>query len=762
MNSKDMLARLLASENLNVIRARTTTASFDIKSRTLILPMWKEMTEDVEDMLISHEVGHALFTTEEYGQVENFRKLHGYLNVIEDVRIEKMMKNKYPGLRKCFISGYKQLNDKDFFSIKDKDLSKLLLIDRINIYYKCGINSGVKFNPVEMEFVRRVDRCDTIKDVHALAEEIYAYSYSEIKKKKEELKAKQQETMTAEDMEDIETLLETEYDNDAFYDDDDMEEEDRDLMEGEYDPYAEEEEASEGDTDPDRNFVAGGNEPSKVSDMPEDEELESKTERALRMRLQDLADVNTIVRHWVPVGMPRAHIGEQFVSFQEILSEFDREFNRVFDRRKEQGWDSDATDKEKASTLDFMRTDAKTFKTETSKIVNYLVKEFEMRKSATAYRRNKISKTGNLNVNKLAVYQLTDDIFKRITVTKDTKNHGMVFLIDWSGSMGDCITDTLKQAITLAMFCQRAQIPFKVMGFSNGWDRFNRDDDGRICDERQYGMPARNPDGSYVAPHSEDFKGFYGTDVYLLELLNHKMTNSEFTKMCQILLLPHFWIYAPRLSLNSTPLNESLLYMIDYLGSFKQQNNIEKLTFITLTDGEGGSLNGNHFNNLREYETVYEPEYKRCKVIHYLTDPITKKEYKINQESSVQTNTLLKIIKDRYNASIIGFYIGRNSKRDLLWFVRNNVTSSDGGMIEDMIAVENMQKEMRKNDFALLTNCGRDELYVIPSHKLAIQEEDLSVSSEMNSKQIAKAFNKYLNVQKTNRVLLNRFVNLIA
>ena len=63
LNSKDLLARLLANENLNVIRANVSTASFDSMSRTLTLPQWKEMTPDVEEMLIGHEVGHALYTT---------------------------------------------------------------------------------------------------------------------------------------------------------------------------------------------------------------------------------------------------------------------------------------------------------------------------------------------------------------------------------------------------------------------------------------------------------------------------------------------------------------------------------------------------------------------------------------------------------------------------------------------------------------------------------------------------------------------------
>jgi len=151
MKATDLSARLLATENLSVVRARTRTASFDIKSRILTLPMWKEMTPEVEDMLVGHEVGHALYTTEEYIEpIRENRKLMGYMNIIEDVRIEKLIKRKYPGLRKRMNEGYKQLNERDFFGVKSiQDFSDLLLIDRINLYFKVGFQCGVKFTPEE-------------------------------------------------------------------------------------------------------------------------------------------------------------------------------------------------------------------------------------------------------------------------------------------------------------------------------------------------------------------------------------------------------------------------------------------------------------------------------------------------------------------------------------------------------------------------------------------------------------------------------------
>ena len=342
------------------------------------------------------------------------------------------------------------------------------------------------------------------------------------------------------------------------------------------------------------------------------------------------------------------------------------------------------------------------------------------------------------------MYQLKDDLFKRITVTKDSKNHGMVFLLDWSGSMLDNINDTIKQVITLCLFCQRTQIPYEVYAFTNGF-------------------PSRKGEYAYrnIAYPGDNYKGFAYQQFNLLQFFTHKMTQSEFNKMCEYL-MSNPWHWSRAMNMNSTPLNEALLYIADYLGAFKKANSVDKLTFITLTDGEGGSLySGSNNRSLRgAYNDYSNGEYKRFKVIHYLQDNVTRKQYKLNEDSGQQTRTLLALIKDRYSAKTIGFYIGRNSRRDLAWFVRNNMLSTSGA--EEVAMVHNLQTEIRKNDFAYLTNCGRDELYLLPQSKMQIKDSDLEVSAEMNSRQIAKAFNKFLDVKKTNRILLNRFVGQIS
>ena len=210
MNSVDISAKLLATENITVVRSNVSTASFDIRSRVLTLPQWKDMTPEQEEMLVGHEVGHALYTTEAYTDtIKEQMSLMSYLNIIEDVRIEKLIKREYPGIRKVMSEGYRQLNEKDFFGIsKIPDLSSLNLIDRINLYFKAGYQCGVKFTPEEKVMVDAVERNETEEEVIALAKQVYAYSKQEAEKRLDLRLASQ----TEQDKEDEEDDITTEYD----------------------------------------------------------------------------------------------------------------------------------------------------------------------------------------------------------------------------------------------------------------------------------------------------------------------------------------------------------------------------------------------------------------------------------------------------------------------------------------------------------------------------------------------------------------------
>ena len=100
---KSQLAKLLATEDFVVEHKHVESAQFDVDTRVVTLPIWEKASNDVYDMLVGHEVGHALFTPDEWGWLDRIPQ--NFVNVVEDARIEKLMKRKYMGLAKSFYKG---------------------------------------------------------------------------------------------------------------------------------------------------------------------------------------------------------------------------------------------------------------------------------------------------------------------------------------------------------------------------------------------------------------------------------------------------------------------------------------------------------------------------------------------------------------------------------------------------------------------------------------------------------------------------------
>ena len=728
-NASDLSARLLATENLSVIRARTRTASFDIKSRVLTLPLWKDMTPEIEDMLIGHEVGHALYTGEEYLKpIKENVKMMDYLNIIEDVRIEKLMKRRYPGLRKRMNEGYKQLNDRDFFGVKQlQSFDDLLLIDKINLYFKAGFQCGVTFTSEEKQFVHRAERVETIEEVIQLADDIYAFSKEQMEERKKRIK--QDPTDQVEE--------------------DENEDDDLDGDSGEYDDFDNgfdqdiDEDSDDGQTaKPQREQNGNSNSKKHTNDQVSDSELESKTERNFSKKLEDLADTNTVYEYW---KFDNNYFKDPVIGYKRILNETmspEAWYESGEYDRNTRYMDPDKIEEFKKKQL----AEYSKFKTESSSTVNYLVKEFEMKKSAQTYKRAQVSKIGSLDMTKIYSYKLKDDLFKRVTMLPQGKNHGMIMLVDWSGSMNDVLQDTLKQVINLAMFCNRTQIPYRVFAFTNGYNDKDLDDSQTY---EKYNAWMRTKHGEKLLSNAT-------SRFNLLELFSSKMTTSEFNSMARRVL--HYSFQAnTNYATSSTPLNEGLVWCYQNIGTYIKNSNIEKMTFITLTDGDGHGLSGID-NSMYEY--VYAPDTgKRLKVKHFIKDEVTQKTYELSTNGSLQTEMILRMIKDRYGISVVGFHICGGGRRELMSVLSCNLPSYAGDRYS---IIENWRTEFRKEGFVSLKNTGRDELFLITKQSTRIEEGELETNAEMNARAIAKNFGKYLNVKKTSRVLLNRFVTLVA
>jgi hypothetical protein len=699
----DLVANLLAEENLTVVRVPSKTASFNIKTRVLSLPIWKDLTPEMEDLFVIHEVGHALYTGEQFlVEAKDMPGLHSYLNVVEDARIEKLMKRKFPGVRKAMNTAYAQLNDKDFFGIKDLDLSACLLIDKINIHFKVGYSSGIKFTPEENRFVVRAERAETIEQVVQLAKEIREFSMQKLKEEKEEKqRAKAEEVEEDEDGEEFEPQPshgEPEYGDDFPEDEEDEE-----------------------DFGTDDSVSTGADE----EEVTEEQELESITDKALQDKLEEFADDSIQYRYYSVISDEG---NDPIVGYKQIFQDT-------------QQFDADITEGHKADFNKFMQN--------STTMVNYLVKEFEMKKSADQYKRATTSKLGSLDMRKLHSYKFVDDIFKQITVVPGGKNHGMMFLLDWSGSMSSVMRPTLEQLINLVMFCRRVNIPYEVYAFTSSYGRLT------------YGTPeyeeraSKNNDKRKELGAIDDYVLYAIPGSYnLLELFSNKMSASAFNSMARRLLAPGFF-QQRGYGMGGTPLNEALIYMMDYIPKFNKKNLIQKTTFITLTDGEGCILNS---PNGKELATgVYNVELdKRFMVKNFIHDVKAKngKQYELTPYN--ETKVLLQMIKDRTGAMIVGFFICENKIKCIESAYRSHYSN------KVVASVESIRAEFKEKGFASMRNTGRDELFLIPESSTRIVEGTFDVDSDMTASNISKKFGKMFNTKKHSRVLLDRFIGLVA
>lgn len=745
--TNDISTRLLAQENLLINRAPVQTASFDVKSRILTLPMWKNMTPVIEEMLKAHEVGHALYTNENLFtefQSNNPKNVpFGYLNVLEDVRIEKLMKRKYPGLRKTFTAGYSELNERNFFAIKNRNISDLLLIDRINLWYKVGFKSGVKFTVSEKYLVDKIDKLESVNDVIALATSIYDFVKRENDRKRAErendveykkLKVEQEQ----DDLEDLESEL---LHDSEMFDDDDWA---SDAVFS--DP---EENESDDEEDKDKLTVKGNGGISEANETPEEfEDLESQTANAFARALAESADTST---EYVYVNLPSfKNCSTIKVDYKTVLRETTEILEHIRTEPNSYG--------ERDPNIDKVYDRYESFKNDTSRIVNYLIKEFEMKKAASDYKRQSVAKTGVLDTRKLASYKIREDLFKQITVTKDGFKHGMVFTIDWSGSMSDYLEETVKQLISLVTFCYRAKIPFEVYAFS---DNCNSNDIVMLQKEREEDALLRQANTVYLGNH---FK--------MIELFNSKATLSEFQRMCRNLYVMSCGYrsdrrpdrYGEKYQLNGTPLNEAIAWLYDYLGEFKTRHQIEKLTMIKLTDGDGGGVH-RYIKEDGALQYVSGTEYRvingkhvRIKQVGFILDKYTKKTYAF--EGYQFTNSVCKMIQDRHDAAVVGYHVIGRGRRELMYTVdrygvaRNNIEQQD-------LAIK-IRKGFNDEMFFPVNLDGHDELFLLPNTIKVDNTELEEDMSKLTSNQIARKFGKYLGAKKTSRVLLNRFVAAVA
>ena len=802
IKDKSTLVKLLAEEDVTVSYQKVSTASFNPNTREVVLPIWKDKSESVMDMMSLHEVGHALYTPVDLLE-KGFKKQvkHSFLNVLEDVRIEKMIQDKYLGSVRVFKKAYTELLEKDFFNINGKDLSKLNLIDRINMHYKNVPN--VPFDDDELDWVEKANQTKTPDDVLNLAIELQDWMYGQNKDVDSDSLFESDIIIPDENAsEDIDGENSESNDSNGS-EDGDQESEDTDGDgDSDSDDKDSDDKSGNGNDDSDKINEAldelekemKGYSKGAGDNTDEDfEGIEAMTDTNWQKKQYDAVDQNAAEIEYL--NIPKTNLKELIIDYKDINKELSAHYNAKIEGRK---------DNERY--MNFIKKDIVKFKNEQKSTISYMVKEFEMKKAADLYKRSTIAKTGSLNMDKLHSYSYNEDIFLKMNVEPGATNHGLVMFVDWSGSMFENFYNTIKQTLNLVWFCERVKIPFEVYGFSDGYGRKREDTNKNIFAQKRkqndiiinqltllniLSSRASKDEMNQGLINLWAFANYYGMNQNQVSTSYGKDENGYDKWLYPI--YPH-----TDYQLHSTPLNHSIIAAMDLVPQFKKDYGLQKVHTVFLTDGHSNNIDYKYdwsMEDIRPYsERVdekgkdiplpddYEGGYQVTSIrdsynkTTILKDPITNKKWTSKATNNrqryddgfrykSQTQILLQFLKERVpGMSITNFFIaGRNKKGTVS---RNEIAYIFGlSTWDDVEQLKKIQKEILKNNVAVCTTQAWDELYVLPGgQKLDISNDDMSqiVPGEFKKSDLKKAFGKMSSGRKNSRPLLNKFIGMIA
>ena len=760
--TKSLLAKLMASENINVeYRENASTAAFDTEGRTLIMPVLKDMTENSTDLFLGHEVGHALYTPQ--GAIKEVVKkgnlFKGLVNIVEDARIEKMIQGKFPGLKKSFYNGYGDLMKSGFFDLDGKDVNEANFIDRINIHFKIGTRAGVEFSDEEMTYVDRIANQKNFDETLKISEELFDYIKDNADEEPEfddnddfEFGDSDEDTESNDgemssdmpmDSDDSDDNSDDDSDEDSEGDDsngsgeseEDGEEESKEnSSSADGDEKGEEEETVETETGgqgaPTED--GGGHMPKHVKD-----ELTSKTMESFDKALENHLDDSGFDREYV--NIPKVDIDKVLVSLDDVHAELHSGIAKAND----EGYRPDDVEAHIARNMkDWLK-----FRSENKSVVSYMAKEFEMRKSADEFKRTKVAKTGILNPNKLHAYKFSEDLFLRSNVVSEGKNHGFVMFIDWSGSMGENMSDTIDQLMLLAMFCKKVNVPFDVFAFTSSWTEDGFSDSGYYdFDNKAKGDIA------------------IGRGFKLLHLISSTVSTAKFnTSMMYLRWLRNGMSYrsysadmiSNKLRLGGTPLNEAIVSAFEIVPMFRKKNKVQIVNTIFLTDGQGSGLRGSYQRQEDGTLGMADVGY-RVKTI--MVDPVTKIHYgdtdRYNYDGG-QSVKLLKALADRTQTRVAGFYIAPMGRA-----FRNEVSWIAGG---DWEKLETIKNELKKNAFTVVEgDLGYQQFFILSNKNLKIEDVELEIDDDMTKGRMKNAFVKSRKNKIGNKAMLAKICEFVS
>ena len=617
-HSTDVFARLLAAENLAVVHdASAETASFDLDSRVLTLPVWDTMSGHVYDMLVSHEVSHALHTPLEGWKNEleaagaNASLVQHYINVVEDVRIERMIQAKFPGLRPDYKAGRQWMKQHIMGDVlADVANGKAHSIDHVNLFAK-GMLDATDLTADEMAMYDRCYACETFDEVVALAKEF--------------INELPEQEANGGDASDGNAQGEGQEGGEGAHGDEQAEGnaqgDDNANANGEGQDQSENAQAnSEAKGDGSMESAADAKDDGSNADSNDQRSEAAKKMDAAMKGLVNQSASDHQMRNLPVVGK---RMSDFLITADEVINSH------------------------AGVTITANSTATRNYtnlQQEQKAMVNHMVNLFNQKRSATAHKRARRAKTGVLDTVKMTNYKWSEDIFRQIKVMPEGKNHGFFMLVDWSGSMSDKIIETVKQTIMLAEFCRRVNVPFRVAAFSSTGAEYLRNK------ER----------AEYV---KGDLEPLYGT--CLVEYLSSDLKKADFDKAATIFFDGAIGSTYDRTSyrcsghkfdtLGSTPLDEGIMIASERMMQMRAAGKCEIMNLIVLTDGEASS------------NMFVSSDWGRNNSGATITDPISGLRFNTkNNWNTVRQSTkmALDVLRARVGqVNIVGIYLASN-KRD--------------------------------------------------------------------------------------------------
>lgn len=777
---KSTLARLLATENIRVEHQPCETASFNTKTRVLMLPVWKDMTEAMYDMLVTHEVGHALYTPNDEWTSARVQRhgdvYHRLVNILEDTRIERLMKRKYPGMVKPMYEGHMDLAERGFYGAKIGQMATFSFPDRINVHFKVGSRANITFSPEEQVFIDELLTAESFNQILNISERLWKYLKSlnaqpktapkpkgpgriiRVADEPDELETRKVSDQPEDDDEEKETPSQ-ERKTSIEKDETEAHEEDRDDHEDDDDEDTDDEDDSEGvsvriggsgsgdafgndDDDEDGNDHDDDDPDEDEEDLP----FIIMTDEVVERGSREFIDKSAFPT--VYVNMPRLKLEHYVIPAAVTQAQLRKDLSEAYN------WS-------------FAPEQYARFMEENRPYVASLGQEFTRKRKARMLQRVKVSKTGKLDMKKIHQYRTSQDIFLQTAEVQEGQNHGMLMLIDFSGSMSNCIAAVIKQVLNLSMFCRIARIPFEVYCFTDAWSP----EDEQVLygseslrygyenyrEERERRLGLRNdPTSNTIQITSTDFR--------LKELLNGRMTNVEFKDACTNLL---FWTnnqrYGNSLGLGGTPLAEAIITMRSVADRFRKRHPIQVLNTIFLTDGDGhGRLE--YWDTTGEEPRLNATSTWSMRVV--LEDRATHAAVSVDDNAAPWQNAndatkmqgaLLAMYQKVTGSRVIGMHLEEPSAASVRPRFYNALRKDDTAL-----NFETSLRQFRTYKFMPLQMPGYTQYFLMPQNGLEIETVTMEQLMANGRTTIKTAFKKMQEKNNNARVFLNRFAEAIG